>query len=381
MNDLEELLRTDLARAAEPIDSDLDADDLVEAGHRVRRSRAMRIGAGLTAMLVTAAGLGLVVATTVGRGAHGPVAATPLPVTSRDPSITPPSLTPSTSASPTVVDPAPAKATFDLTGFNMNKSRAPFDSMVVAANPTGSGIAITATASKPGHPDEQATSVIKPGRTSAAFLAVGKRIVVTILPGTATSGSLKLGSAAGMWGHDIKSLAAAGLTAQVTVLERGLADPTKGTEVIWQTPDGSLHSTSGAAVPSAEVAVAGEKVRVYRSEEVGDLGIWSGGTLGGTSYALKDVKPSGLIDGGLGHCGEVPPTGCTWANYTAFPPGTTNLQLTLNPKAAASGWTSVTLSDGWVVVLAVNHGNEKTSTVVLSADYVDPTGKAVHLGK
>ena len=33
------------------------------------------------------------------------------------------------------------------------------------------------------------------------------------------------------------------------------------------------------------------------------------------------------------------------------------------------------------MVLAVNHSSKETSTVVDAADYVDASGKAVHLGK
>lgn len=89
MNDLEELLRTDLARAAESIDSGLDADDLLADGHRVRRSRTMRLGVGLTAILVTMAGLGVMVASTLGSGSQAPVLATPSPVPSPSASTTP----------------------------------------------------------------------------------------------------------------------------------------------------------------------------------------------------------------------------------------------------------------------------------------------------
>ncbi len=378
MNDLEELLRTDLARAAEPIDSGVDADELVEAGHRVRRSRTMRVGAGLTAVLVTAAGLGLVVATAVGRGSQAPVLATPSPT----PSVTA-SVTPSTSASPTITSATAGKATFDLTDFGMNKADAPFDQLVVAAEPTSTGtLAITIIGSKPGHADQKATAQVEAGRTSATFVGLGKRAVVTLVPGTAANASLFTDLNVGGRVSDTKVIPGTGLSALVTVFERGVAEPTKGAGVIWQTVDGLLHSTSGAEVPSAEVSVAGESARIYRSEEIGVLGLWGReGKLGGTSMAIKDAEPGDLIGGGLGHCGEVPPTGCTWSNFTALPPGTTNLQLTLNPKAPDSGWTSATLSDGWVMVLAVNHSSKETSTVVVSADYVDASGKAVHLGK
>lgn len=372
MNDLEELLRADLARAAEPIDSGLDADALIESGHRVRRSRTMRIGAGLTAVLVAAAGLGLVVANNVYTGGRGPVLATPSP----DPSVTP-----SASDSPTVTSVTRGKATFDLTGFTMNQTNAPFDQLVVTAEPTGTGkMSITVTGSKPGHADVQATAQFGAWGTSATFLALGKRVVVALLPGTATSADLFTDLNVGGRSSDTKVLSGAGLTAHVTVFERGVADTTKGPEVIWQTPDGSLHATSGATVPSREVIVAGETARIYRSEEIGVLGLWGHGTLGGTSYAIKDSKPSNLLSGGFGHCGETPASDCTWANFVELPPGTTNVQLTVNPNATSSGWASVTLPDGWVLVLAVQHSSEKSSTVVVSADYVDATGKAVHLG-
>jgi len=380
MNDLEELLRTDLARAAEPIDSGLDADDLLATGHRVRRSRTMRVGAGLTAVLVTAAGLGLVVATTVGHGSPAPVLATPSPAPSV--SVTPSVSSATPSVSPTSGDTVPGKATFDLTGFGMNETDAPFDQLVVAAKQTGTGMtSITVTGSKPGHPDQKATAQFEAGRASAEFLALGKRAVITLLPATASRASLSTDLKVGGRVSDTKVLSGTGLSVHVTVFEHGVADPTKGAGIIWQTPDGSLYSTSGAEVPSAEVTVAGARVRVYRSEEIGDLGLWDGGTFGGTSMAIKDATPSSLIGGGVGHCGEVPPTGCTWTNFVALPPGTTKLQLTLNPKAPDSDWTSATLSDGWVMVVAVNHASKETSTVVVSADYVDASGKAVHLGK
>jgi len=373
MNDLEELLRTDLARAAEPINSGLDADDLIEAGHRVRRSRAMRVGAGLTAMLVTAAGLGLVVATAVGRGSQAPLLATPSPV---------PSVTPSTSASPTITSATSGKATFDLTGFRMNKAEAPFDQLVVAARPTSTGtMAITVTGSKSGRSDQQATAQFGPAGTSATFLTLGKRVVVALLPGTATSADLFTDLNVGGRASDTKVIPGTGLSALVTVLEHGVADPAKGAQVIWQAADWVLHSTSGAEVPS-EVAMLGtEQVRVFRSEEIGVLGLWGGGEFGGTSYAIKDSTPSSLIDGGFGHCSEVPASDCNWIKFVALPPGTTEVQLTLNPRATSTQWKAVTLSDGWVMVVAVMHSGQKENQVVISADYVDPSGKAVHLGK
>ncbi len=377
MNDLEELLRTDLARAAEPIESDLDADELVEAGHRVRRSRTMRVGAGITAVLVTAAGLGLVVATAVGRGSQAPVLATPSPV----PSVTP-SVTPSTTDSPTITTATAGKATFDLTGFGMNKADSPFDQLVVAAEPTSTGtLAIAITGSKLGHADQKATAQVEAGRTSATFVGLGKRAVVTLVPGTAANASLFTDLNVGGRASDTKVVPGTGLSALVTVFERGVAEPTKGAGVIWQTVDGSLYSTSGAEVPSAEVSVAGETARVYRSEEIGELGLWGRGTLGGTSYAIKDSTPSSLIDGGFGHCPEVPAGECVWTKLVALPAGSTDVQLTLNPAATSSGWTSVTLSDGSVMVVAVMHSGDKQSQVVMSADYVDASGKAVHLSK
>ena len=371
MNDLEELLRTDLARAAEPIDSGLDADDLIEAGHRARRSRTMRIGAGLTAVLVTAVGLGLVIANNVYNGGRAPVLATPSP-----------SVSPTPSDTPSVALTFPGKATFDLTGFGMNKTEAPFDQLVVAAEPSSTGMtSITVTGSKPGHADQEATALIEPGRTSAAFVALGKRVVVTLLPGTATSAELSTNLNVGGRASDIKVVARTGLTASVTVFERAVAEPTKGANTIWQTPDGLLHSTSGAKVPSVEMTIDGETARIYRSEEVGILGLWGRGTLGGTSYAIRDSTPSGLIDGGFGHCPEVPAGECVWTKLVALPAGSTDVQLTLNPAASSSGWASVTLSDGSVMVVAVMHSGDKAGQVVMSADYVDASGKAVHLGK
>jgi len=373
MNDLEELLRTDLARAAEPIDSGLDAADLLATGHRVRRSRTMRVGAGLTAMLVTVAGLGVVVASALGHGSQGPVLATPSPV---------PSVTPSTSASPAITSATSGKATFDLTGFGMNKTDAPFDQLVVAAEPTSTGkMSITITGSKPGHVDEQVTAQFGAGGTSATFVTLGKRLVVTLLPGTASNASLFTDLNVGGRVSDTKVLPGTGLSALVTVFEHGVADPAKGAQVIWQAADWVLHSTSGAEVPS-EVAMLGtEQVRVFRSEEIGVLGLWGEGTFGGTSYAIKDSTPSSLIDGGFGHCTEAPASGCDWIKLVALPPGTTDVQLTLNPRATSTQWKTVTLSDGWVMVVAVMHSGDKESQVVISADYVDPSGKAVHLGK
>lgn len=318
MNDLEELLRTDLARAAEPIDSGLDANDLLATGQRARRSRAMRVGAGLTAVLVTVAGLGLAVAATVANGGRAPVLATPSPAPSV--SVTPSVSSATPSVSPTSGDTVPGKATFDLTGFGMNKTHSPFDQLVVVAKPTGTGMtSITATGSKLGQADQQTTAQIEAGRTSAAFVALGKRVVVTLVPGTATRAGLSTGLNVGLRASDTKVLPGTGLSALVTVFERGVAEPTKDVGVIWQTPDGSLYSTSGAEVPSAEVTVAGARTRVYRSEEIGELGLWGdGGTFSGTSMAIKDATPSSLIGGGVGHCGEVPPTGCTWANFVAL---------------------------------------------------------------
>lgn len=373
MNDLEELLRTDLARAAEPIDSGLDADELIEAGQRARRSRTMRVGAGLTAVLVAAAGLGLVVSNNVYTGGRGPVLATPAPT---------PSVTPSASDSPTVTSVTRGKATFDLTGFTMNQTNAPFDQLVVTAEPTGTGkMSITVTGSKPGHADVQATAGFGAWGTSATFLALGKRVVVALLPGTATSADLFTDLNVGGRSSDTKVLSGAGLTAHVTVFERGVADTTKGPQVIWQTPDGSLHATSGAEVPSEVVMLGTEQVRVFRSVEVGSMGLWGRGELGGTSTKIGDSAPSDLIGGGLGHGQDEPNAEWTWVKFAALPPGSTDVQLTLNPQATSTQWKSVTLSDGWVMVIAVLHGSEKLDPAVVSADYVDSSGKAVHLGK
>lgn len=373
MNDLEELLRTDLARAAEPIDSGVDADDLLATGHRVRRSRAMRVGAGLTAVLVTAAGLGLVIAANVYNGGRGPVLATPSPV---------PSVTPSTSASPTITSATAGKATFDLTGFRMNKTRPPFDQLVVAARPTGTGMmSITVTGSKPGQVDELVTAQFAAGGTSATFVTLGKRVVVALLPGLATSADLFTDSDVGGRVSDTKVLPGTGLTAHVAAFEHGVADPAKGAQVIWQAADWVLHSTSGAEVPS-EVAMLGtEQVRVFRSVEAGSMGLWGRGELGGTSTKIDDWAPSDLVGGGLGHGQDEPNAQWTWVKFAALPPGTTDVQLTLNPDATSTQWKAVTLSDGWVMVIAVAHGSEKLGPVVVSADYVDPSGKAVHLGK
>jgi hypothetical protein len=373
MNDLEELLRTDLARAAEPIDSGLVADELIEAGHRVRRSRTMRVGAGLTAVLVATAGLALVIANNVYSGGRGPVLATPSPV---------PSTVPSTSASPTSTSAIRGTATFDLTDFGMNKSDPPFDQLVVEAAPTGTGkMSITVTGSKPGQADQQVTAQFGPWGTSATFVTLGKRVVVTLLPGTASNASLFTDLNVGGRVSDTKVIPGARLSALVTVFERGVADPAKGAGVIWQTADGSLHSTSGAEVPS-EVAMLGtEQVRVFRSVEVGSMGLWGRGELGGTNTKIDEWAPSDLVGGGLGHGQDEPNAQWTWVKFAALPPGSTDVQLTLNPQATSTQWKTVTLSDGWVMVIAVAHGGEKLNPVVISADYVDPSGKAVHLGR
>jgi hypothetical protein len=373
MNDLEELLRTDLARAAEPIDSDLDADELIEAGQRVRRSRTMRVGAGLTAVLVATAGLGLVIVNNVHNGGRGPVLASPSPS---------PSVPASTSAGPTSTSVTRGTATFDLTGFSMNKTDAPFDQLVVEAAPTGTGkMSITVTGSTPGRADQQVIAQFGAGGTSATFVTLGKRVVVALLPGTATSAELFTDLNVGGRVSDTKALPGAGLTAHVTVFEHAATDTTTDPEVIWQTPDGALHATSGAEVPSAAVMFGTQQVRVFRSTEVGSMGLWGRGELGGTSVEISDAAPSDLIGGGLGHGPDKPSTEWTWVKFAALPPGSTDIQLSLNPKATSSEWKSVTLSDGWVMVIAVLHGSEKLDPIVVSADYVDASGTAVHLGK
>lgn len=355
MNDLEERLRADFRAAAAQVEDRTDADDALLAGQRARSSRrvARTVGVAALAAAVGLVGWGFLRVPPVLGGYPDPMG-----TISAVPTI------PSTTASPYV--PAdPMSATFHLGG-RLNGQVPTYDDVRVAVIPTGDQVEVTVSLV------DDLVAVEKPFTIASGEpwrVALDKHLVLSIVPGRPTWFQGVESTAKGSITYP-QPLTGINATAYLTgFLGSGGSEKLRG--FLWRGIDGVAHDSLGNIVPSAEVSLATDTYWVYRDAALDVMGIVPEKEGGSYSLRLSDVKAGDLVHGGIGTRPET--GGWSWTQFGTLPPGAHDIEVEL--AVPGGEWTSATLPDGWVFVLA-RAQTDKTS-VIWSISYTDAAGKRV----
>ena len=359
MNDLEERLRADFRQATAGVEDTVDVEAALLAGQRARSSRRIARTAGVAA-LVAVAGL-------VGWGA---LRAAPVLGGHPDPlgTISAVPNTPSTSSSP-YVPTDPMSATFELGG-TINGQVPSYDSVGVTVKANGDQMDVSVSMNK--GTDKAAGTILRQySMTAGAFwsVALDKHLVLSIVPGRPTWFTQRDSANKGAVTYP-EPLTGINATAYLTgYIQSGGPDTVRG--FLWRGADGAAQDSLGNVVPSADVVLKDDTYWIYRDAALDTIGVVPKKGGGAYSFNLSDLTAKNMVHGGMGN--RVNGGKWSWTQFGALPPGAHDIKVVLADPDGE--WSSATLSDGWVAVVA--HAIAKTTDVITSIGYTGADGRAV----
>ncbi|MFT4228097.1 hypothetical protein [Micropruina sp.] len=235
MSDLEELLRTDLRDAADTLPADLDVDELLDQGHRLRRARTGRrsLAAVAAAVVVSLAGwAGLAHRTTTG--------------------------VPDPASTPTMANTV-SFFTFDSEPGNVQGL--PYAS--VTATAADGTLTLTARKRKTDPPVQLASVPLNPA--VATGTPISPRLSLWVIPGQVdwVNVETKDPSIASYFPRH-GFISSVGVTVVVTTAEREQKSKDWVDGAIWRATDGTLHSSAGTTVDTAVLSLSDTTLTVYR---------------------------------------------------------------------------------------------------------------------
>jgi len=357
MNDLEERLRADFRQATAGVEDTVDVEAALLAGQRARSSRRIARTAGVAA-LVAVAGL-------VGWGA---LRAAPVLGGHPDPlgTISAVPNTPSTSSSP-YVPTDPMSATFELGG-TINGQVPSYDSVGVTVKANGDQMDVSVSMNK--GTDKAAGTILRQySMTAGAFwsVALDKHLVLSIVPGRPTWFTQRDSANKGAVTYP-EPLTGINATAYLTgYIQSGGPDTVRG--FLWRGADGAAQDSLGNVVPSADVALKDDTYWIYRDAALDTIGVVPKKGGGAYSFNLSDLTAKNMVHGGMGN--RVNGGKWSWTQFGALPPGAHDIKVVLADPDGE--WSSATLSDGWVAVVA--HAIAKTTDVITSISYTGADGR------
>jgi hypothetical protein len=360
MNDLEDRLRADFQQATAGVEDTVDVEAALLAGQRARSSRRIARTAGV-AVLVAVAGL-------VGWGA---LRADPVLGGHPDPmgTISAVPNTPSTSSSP-YVPTDPMSATFDLGG-TINGEVPSYESVGVQVKAAGDEVEVTVALLKA--IDKNGDSLVLQHYTMTAgrfwSVALDKHLILSIVPGRPTWFTQRDSANKGAVTYP-EPLNGINATAYLTgYIQSGGPDTVRG--FLWRGADGAAQDSLGNVVPSADVALKDDTYWIYRDAALDTIGVVPKEGGGSYSFRLSDLTAKNMVHGGMGN--RVNGGKWSWTQFGALPPGAHNIKVVLADPDGE--WSSATLSDGWVAVVA--HAVAKTTDVITSISYTSADGRVV----
>jgi hypothetical protein len=356
MNDLEELLREDLRAATDWLPDDVDPEEVLGVGRRVRRSRRISRTV-LAGAVVVVVGL---VGSTVWRSLQ-PAPGVPSPLQTV-------SAVPSDPATPS----DPLSTTFDLHDQGFGKGGASLQSIRVSVEPAGAETAVQITVAYPDKAPVERGFTITSG--TSWHVAWDKHLMIGILPGQVDWFTLVNHSGTGVYSGTSQELAGIGASAMWTYFEES-GGPGSVQGVIWRTADGTVRDSLGNSVPSATITLSNDTYLVYQDADLDYLGIDPGQD--GGRYGSQIPEVSDILHGGFGtrtNDGE-----WIWHQAAVLPAGAHDLELTLGKGDAE--WGSAVLDDGSVAVVAELRGVSEPGNVVRSLSYTDASGERVTVRK
>ncbi len=358
MNDLEDRLRADFQQATAGVEDQVNAEAALLAGQRVRSSRRIGATVGITAMAAVAGLVGWTVLRVV------PITGgVPAPMQTM-------SAVPSTPATPS----DPLSTTFEIDGL-INGTLPTYDSIKVGVKPSGEEVGVTVTMAKAGTQPVVRDFTTKAG--SYWYVALDKHLAIGIVPERVVHwlGVEADSDKAVVSGE--QPLDGIGATAFWVGFEKaGGSDTVRG--VIWEGGDGAVRDSLGTEAGSARVPLDGDEYLIYRDPALDSLGIMASRGGGGRySFRISDYKPSDLLAGGMGR--KADDGTWTWVQFGTLPPGSHDIKVGLD--SGEGEWSSAVMSDGYVVLMAINHSKSKGGNIVTSISYIDANGKLVHYPK
>lgn len=346
MNNLEELLRSDLYRATELIDPEPDITGVLVGGRRARRAQVARrtIGgtAGVLAVVLLAwAGL-----------APRVVSGVPEPAQTA-------SATPSTGSSSTV--------TVDLTeGYTMNGVEPPYSRLEVTATRVSGGYDVSFVAIDANGKPTASEGSVADGRI---LIHEYRRMVVGLLADQLT------------WRHSVYQKMAGGVTSQeipwagpgpTILVDVSEKSGSSIAGMLWEGADGIVRDDRGEEVSCAQVGVAKGPGLVCVDERLDTLLYRGAG--GENVLSNKLSSETGIV--------RIKSWMSIGAEHSAtaiglLPKGASNPAVTLG--AAGLEWASAELSgSGRVVFVAVGEpAEDDRSPLVTEVSYTDAEGKRV----
>lgn len=364
MNDLEERLRADLADAAADVGADLDPSEVLAAGHRARRTRLARRGAGLAAV-VAVVGVG---AWSLG-GLRPPVPGVPAPA--------------ATAAAPTSAAPTPSVtvrdplvADFDVANQAYGADEARYDAIRIAVAQQGENIAVTASVTPASGTAETRTATFPAGETW--YLPWDDHLALAVIPDRLTLFHTVADASKAVIGDDLP-LDGIGATAVMLHFDEAGA-PRSWQGFIWQRLDGQYRDSLGSEVPTATVTLTSGTYVVYKDAALDQLGLdGQRGAEGSYSIRLSEASEAGLLKGGMCWGTGQAEEGWGCSQFGLLPAGSTDISLRLVTDDGS--WGTALFEDGTVAVVAtVRLAKSDDLTVVDSISYTKADGTVVRRG-
>ena len=340
MIDTEARLRAELGELRQKdLDLGVDPDALLDAGHRrITRRATQRLIGGITAVLV----VGVVAVGAISGQTLGGFPA---------PANTPAG--PGKSASVRVSVPSPGSEQPPMV--DVTVAREGDEVHITSASVARSG-SISSTFSVDRHLGQP---------VEEALIPLGNNLYLGVLPGLVAWMDPVVNNSGG-WvstGHAV--LPSLNLTAYLLLVEGG--EPSPVSDLIWQDEGGTVHTGTGATLPSAYVNFEGHRATFYLDQQTKHFGLHSSE---GNSWGTLDEGTHFLPDMGATE------TNGRWVRfgYGLLPPGARDPELLLDHPSAK--WIQLPLGDRVLIVIAGETADEKAD-LVTSITFTDASGVRV----
>ncbi len=344
MSDLEELLRTDLRDAAEALPTDIDVDDLLHRGRRLRAARTRRHGlvAVAAAVVVGLAGwTGLALRTTSG--------------------------VPDPAATPSIASPG------SIVTFRTEAGSVPRSPYSVITATQSDGVLTLTGREQESDPGVRLASVSVNPKV-ATGTTISPRLSLWLIPGQIdwvdahTTGPSSVGPYLARHGF----LSASGVTVALVVAQQDQSSADWVDGVIWRATDGSLHSSAGTPVSTAVLSLSDASLTVYRDPGLKVVSFFDAMDGRGFTSTRDDLPARELVKTRLAR----ESAGHGWEEFAVgiLPPGASDPRVTTTSRGAEVA-TGVLQPDGAVTFVVRNRSDaEPRGSLISKVTYTDADG-------
>lgn len=343
MSDLEELLRADLHDAADAVPADLDVDELLVRGHRLRRARTGRRGLATVAaaVVVSLAGwAGLSQRTTTG--------------------------VPDPASTPTAAD---TVSFFTIDSMPGNVPHLPYAS--VTATATDGTLTLTARKHKTDPLVQLASVPLNPAVPSGT--PISPRLSLWVIPGRVDWVNVETkGTSVGSYLPQHGFISSVGITVVVTAAQQEQKSKDWVAGMVWQATDGTLYSSAGTTVDTAVLPLSDTSLTVYRDPGLKVVSFFDAKDGQGFTSTRDDQSDRNVVKTQIAR-------GTTdgWEQFAVgiLPKGARDPRVTTSAKGAEVA-TGVLQPGGAVVFVARNRSDaEPKGGLVAKVTYTDADGQ------